>query len=169
MAPVLEELDVDQIDRLEPLWLALLEDHRACSPDVLETLPPEKSWPRRRRLYGEWLQWPGAFVLGAVDDERLVGYALVTVGGTEVLGDTWRSGARVAELQTLVVDPATRGARVGAMLMEAVEERLRGQGIVDLILGVVAQNTDAVRFYERHGMTPYVTYMYRRLDDPPDG
>lgn len=171
MGCVVEELDADRLEALKPLWLALLEDHRLCSPDALETLTAEESWPSRRCLYREWLQSPEAFVLGAVEDERLVGYALVTVGASEVLGDTWRTGDRVAELQTLVVDPTSRGLGVGALLMEAVEERLRVQGILDLVLGVVAGNTDAVRFYERHGMTPYLTHMYRRLDYPqtPDG
>lgn len=167
MGPVLEDMDANQVERLKPLWLALLEDHRRCSPEVLETLGAEESWSRRRRLYREWLRSPRAFVLGAVEGERLVGYALVTVEPNEVLGDTWQAGDRIAELQTLVVDPAARSLGVGALLMRAVEGRLRQQGIVDLVLAVVSANTDAVRFYERHGMTPYLTHMYRRLGDPP--
>ncbi len=52
---------------------------------------------------------------------------------------------------------------VGTQLLDAVEGRLRESGTRDLLIGVVAGNADALRFYERRGATPFYTQMYRRL------
>ncbi len=52
---------------------------------------------------------------------------------------------------------------MGTQLLDAVEERLRESGTRDLLVGVVAGNADALRFYERRGLTPFFTQLYRRL------
>jgi hypothetical protein len=106
----IEELPTDRLDDLEPLWLHLLEHHGQVSPPALRMVSPADSWPRRRRLYQAWLEAPGAFALVARLDGQLVAYALVSMHGSDALDDTWESGDRVAELQTLVVTPRAAGA-----------------------------------------------------------
>jgi ribosomal protein S18 acetylase RimI-like enzyme len=160
----IEELPADRLDALEPLWLALLEHHGKVSIPALTMVGPTDSWGRRRGLYAKWLAVPGAFALTASADGLLVGYALVSIEDTVVLDDHWEvAGPAVAELQTLVVAPEGRGRGVGTALMDAVEARLRAAGITDLVVGVVAGNSDAQRFYERRGMTTFYKELYRRL------
>jgi ribosomal protein S18 acetylase RimI-like enzyme len=159
----IEELPADRLDDLEPLWQSLLEHHGRVSPPALRMVGAAESWPRRRRLYREWLGAPGAFVLVARLDGQLVAYALVSMHGSDARDDTWKSGETVAELQTLVTAPQGRGSGVGTQLLDAVEERLRESGTRDLLIGVVADNADALRFYERRGATPFYTQLYQRL------
>lgn len=164
MRVTIEELPADGLGALEPLWLALLEHHGNVSIPALTMVGPADSWERRRGLYAEWLGVPGAFALTASVDGRLVGYALVSIEDTVVLDDHWEvAGPAVAMLQTLVVAPEGRGRGVGTALMDTVEARLRAAGITDLLVGVVAGNSDAQRFYERRGMATYLNQLYRRL------
>lgn len=110
MPVTIEELPADRLDDLEPLWQSLLEHHGRVSPPALRMVRPAESWPRRRRLYREWLGAPGAFVLVARLDGQLVAYALVSMHGSDALDDTWKSGETVAELQTLVTAPKAAAA-----------------------------------------------------------
>ncbi len=55
-------------------------------------------------------------------------------------------------LQAIAVDKELRGAGVGSVLMDFVEERARASGSTRLSLDVSARNEGACRFYERRGM-----------------
>lgn len=52
-----------------------------------------------------------------------------------------------------------RGQGVGTALIGAVRERLDPLGLGELSLHVIAGNDDATRFYERHGFSPFATWM----------
>ena len=159
----IEELPPGEVDQLKELWLQLLRHHGTVSPAPLELIREPESWERRRKLYAKWLHDPEAFTLMARADGRPAGYAVVTIEAGDRMGDTWRTGDRVAELQTLVVDPEQRGAGVGAALMDELERRLRERGLRDMVIGVAARNGGALRFYERRGAVPYLTTLYQRL------
>jgi hypothetical protein len=75
------------IDRLELLWLSLLEHHSTVLPGF-DYQPAEVSWAVRRRSYRHWLAEPGSFVVvawaatngpatGAEPAPEPIGYALV--------------------------------------------------------------------------------------------
>jgi ribosomal protein S18 acetylase RimI-like enzyme len=142
----------ERIADLEPLYIELHEHHVAIAPQMAGLPPrtPAESWAGRRALYEEWLEVPGALVLLAERDGKLVGYALVsTASGYQA----WTSGDRVGEVRDLVVAGAARGAGVGSALMDSVERELAAQGIDELRLMVLDGNEDAFRFYESRGMT----------------
>jgi len=67
----------------------------------------------------------------------------------------WRILETVAEeefyLQSIAVDPAVRGAGIGSLLMEDLDERARASGSARLSLDVGAKNKGARRLYERCG------------------
>ena len=85
-----------------------------------------------------------------------VGYALVHVRGSE---ETWDTGP-VAELETLAVMEGHRGQAIGRRLVEAVFDKLRAIGVAQWSVAVIASNTDAIRFYERLPVQPFlVTYI----------
>jgi GNAT superfamily N-acetyltransferase len=163
--PVIELMGSSQIERLRPLWLELLAHHEQVSP---EFLPPavdaETSWRRRRAMYVEWLAEPDAFALIAVAGDEIAGYAIVAVQSGDELGDTWTVGDRVAELETLVVSLGHRSKGVGTQLLDRVESELRSRGIREMIIAAVATNEAAIRFYERRGYRPYLTYLYGNVN-----
>jgi ribosomal protein S18 acetylase RimI-like enzyme len=111
------------------------------------------SWAVRRELYEEWLGDPDAFVLIAESDGGPVGYAMVQLRGPE---ETWATGDRVAELETLAVLPEHRGKGIGSALVERMHEELRRLGVDHFVVSVIASNADAVRFYERLGLTRFL-------------
>jgi ribosomal protein S18 acetylase RimI-like enzyme len=150
------KVGAERIDELEPLWKALQEHHRSVDPG-LPAIPPrtaDDSWPRRRAKYADWLQHPDAFVLFAEAAARPVGYALVSIH--EPADDTHVTGERWAELQSLSVEPTSRGGGLGTRLMERVYEELRASRIEELAIGVIATNERAMHFYERQGFRPWV-------------
>jgi len=56
-------------------------------------------------------------------------------------------------LQTITVSKELRGAGVGSVLMDFLEEQARGTGSTRLALDVSAKNESARRFYANRGMT----------------
>ena len=75
----------------------------------------------RRGDYERWLAEPGSFALVAEEDGEAVGYAVVHLQGPD---ETWVTGERTAELETIAVLPEQRGAGIGAALMDAVDREL---------------------------------------------
>jgi GNAT superfamily N-acetyltransferase len=145
----IERAGVDSLDRLAPLWESLRRHHAAVEPD-LDYIDPEQSWQLRRRLYLDILGHDGSFALIARLDGADVGYAVVALhDGPD---DTWVTGARLAEVETLSVVPAVRGRGVGSALLDRVDVELAAIGVHDLAIAVVADNTSAVEFYERRGL-----------------
>jgi ribosomal protein S18 acetylase RimI-like enzyme len=77
------------------------------------------------------------------------------------IADTWRTGSRIGEIESLAVLPSHRGRGVGSRLLEALERELESIGVRDLILGVLAGNEDAIRLYRRRGYRPTWAYLSR--------
>jgi ribosomal protein S18 acetylase RimI-like enzyme len=146
----------ERIPDLRPLWESLSRHHAEVAPELAmlgEVRAEADSWAVRRALYEEWLQDPDAFVLIAESQGEPVGYAMVELRGPE---ETWATGDRVAELETLAVLPEHRGQGIGSALVERMHEELRRLGVSHFVVGVIASNSDAVRFYERLGLTRFL-------------
>ncbi|MEV6810269.1 GNAT family N-acetyltransferase [Streptomyces sp. NPDC051132] len=155
----------ESLDRLEPLWRALHAHHQSVQPGFAYH-PDGRSWELRRSCYVRWLQAADSFVLVAERHGRAVGYAFVEIRpGPD---DTWVTGPRVAELQTLSVAPAARGQGIGTLLLDAVDEELERLGVGDLFVAALAANTGARRLYERRGLRPVLTCYARFCADRPE-
>ena len=57
--------------------------------------------------------------------------------------------------------PDARGRGIGTLLLDAVDAELAARGIGDMVIGAVAQNTDAIRLYERRGFRTAWTVLTR--------
>jgi ribosomal protein S18 acetylase RimI-like enzyme len=157
----------ERIPDLQPLWESLSRHHAEVAPELAvlgEVRPQADSWAVRRALYEEWLGEPDAFALVAEIEGGPVGYAVVSLRGPE---ETWATGDRVAELQTLAVLPGHRGVGIGRALVDRMYEELRRLGVGHFVVGVVASNADAVRFYERLGLTKFIVAYAGQV--PPAG
>jgi ribosomal protein S18 acetylase RimI-like enzyme len=153
----------ERIADLQPLWESLSRHHVEVAPELADVLgearPLGDSWAMRRSLYEDWLAGRDAFALIAEEDGRPVGYAVVKVRGPE---ETWSTGDRVAELETLAVLPEHRGRGIGTALVERMHEELARMDVSHFVVAVIATNADSVRFYERLGLTGFlITYAGR--------
>jgi len=99
-----------------------------------------------------------------------VGQILIAQQGADVAGMvgllytiSTALGARVALLEDMVVAPAWRKAGIGSQLLEAAITHARQTGCQRITLLTDDINTDAQRFYRRHGFTHSPMVPFRRL------
>jgi ribosomal protein S18 acetylase RimI-like enzyme len=151
------------VPALEPLWVAVHHVHQESMPELAPYVSDAETWAERRALYEAVFEKPDTVLLLAYDGEELVGYALSHVLALEEtwIGDTWRTGRRVAELESLAVRPSHRGRGIGSALLDRIDEALEAQGIRDVFVGALAGNEGALRLYARRGFRPTWLYMSR--------
>ena len=151
------------IPSVEPLWVAVHHVHGASMPELASYVSDEETWRERRALSAELFHKPETFLFLARARGELVGYALGHILGAAESWwrDTWRTGDRVGELESVSVLPGHRGAGIGSALLDAVDAEFARLGIDDQVIGVLPGNVDAVRLYERRGFRPTWLYLSR--------
>jgi ribosomal protein S18 acetylase RimI-like enzyme len=151
------------LDALEPLWVAVHHRHAESMPELRPYVTDDETWAARRALYAELLAKPDTVLLLAHTGSALVGYGLahVMAAPDTWLADTWVTGARVGEIESLSVLPDLRGAGIGTALLDGLERALADDGVTDLVLGVLPGNDAARRLYERRGYRPTWLYLSR--------
>ncbi|MFN2465802.1 MAG: GNAT family N-acetyltransferase [Candidatus Dormibacteria bacterium] len=80
----------------------------------------------------------------------LVGDPAMAVALLTLRPNVWNEGL-VALLDELYVVPSERGRGIGTVLLKAAEAVVRQRGCELLEINVDGEDTDARRFYERHG------------------
>jgi ribosomal protein S18 acetylase RimI-like enzyme len=153
----------EDLDLIEPLWVAVHRRHRETMPELAPYVSDNDTWRVRRALYEELLAKPDTLLLVALVDDAAVGYGLAHVLAVDEtwIPDTWATGPRIGEIESLSVLPQYRGGGLGSELLHRLEEHLASQGVEDLILGALAGNHDAIRLYERRGYRPTWLYLSR--------
>jgi len=151
------------IPALEPLWVAVHHRHAESMPELAPYVTDAETWAERRALYTTLLLKPDTVLLLARVDGDLIGYALshvLDVADTWI-PDTWRTGPRILELESLSVLPEHRGAGVGTALLDVLEREWDAMGVGDAIVGALAGNEAALRLYRRRGFRPTWLYLSR--------
>lgn len=148
------------VEELQPLWLSLFDHHLVVhAAGDLPVIDRSQSWPRRRALYEELLQQPETFIVVARRESTTVGYVLSHLhNGPD---DTWSTGDRIAEVESIAVLPSEQGQGLGTLMLDWAEKILEGIGVMDVMIGVLVGNDDALRFYEKRGMVPAVLKLLR--------
>ena len=160
MTVVISPAGADRLDDLRPLFLALHEHHRHVTPRPIPLIDSDDAaWEARRAAYAEHLADGSGFLHVADEDGVAVGYAFTVL--RDATDDTFPLAPRYAELYTLSVAPEARGSGVGSQLMDAVDELIAGLDVAALQVAVMADNTDAIRLYERRGLVTGEILMYR--------
>jgi ribosomal protein S18 acetylase RimI-like enzyme len=145
------EGNADDLDLVEPLWVAVHHRHCESMPELAPFVDDTETWRVRRTLYEGLLAEPDTLLLIALADDKPVGYGLTHVMpvADSWIEDTWRTGDRIGEIESLSVLPE---------LLDRLETHLHELGVDDLILGALAGNDHAIRLYERRGYRP--TWLY---------
>jgi ribosomal protein S18 acetylase RimI-like enzyme len=153
----------DDLDRLEPLWVAVHHRHSESMPQLAPYVSDAETWRVRRALYEELLVKPDTLLLLAEDDGAAIGYGLAHIMAVDDtwIPDTWATGSRIGEIESLSVLAQYRGSGLGSEFLGRLEEHLYGHGVEDFILGALPGNTDAIRLYERKGYRPTWVYLSR--------
>ena len=154
------------IPSLEPLWVAVHHVHQASMPELAPYVSDEETWHERRTLYESVFRKPETFLFLARIRHELAGYALghVLGSGESWWSDTWRTGDRVGELESISVQPEYRGEGIGSALLDAVDAEFGRLGVHDQVIGVLPGNVEALRLYERRGFRPTWMYLSRFAD-----
>lgn len=161
----IELAGAEQIDEVRELWLALHRHHRTVVGSLPLVEDDEASWQRRRELYVERLSSRTGFLVLAVESDAVIGYAVVCLEpGPD---DTFPVGLAYAELYSLSVAPEQRGRGIGTRLLDFVDRELERRSIRDLKVAVMVGNSAARRLYERRGLRPAETVLYRFGADSP--
>lgn len=147
------------IDELEPLWLALFDHQREVMDVTLPVIDRADSWPRRKQRYAELLTDADAFVLLVRRDAQPIAYAMVYL--RPGYDDTWATGAKIAELESLAVLASERGLGVGTLLLDIVDQHLHEADVNDVRLSVTVGNNQTLNFYRKRGLVPTLTVMGR--------
>ena len=132
-------------------------------PQLAPYVSDDETWRLRRALYEELVAKPDTLLLLAFSGDAAVGYELGHVLAVDEtwIPDTWVTGSRIGEIESLSVLPQYRGSGLGSELIDRLERRLRATGVEDLILGALPGNTDAIRLYERRGYQPTWLHLTR--------
>jgi len=148
------------IPALEPLWVGVHRVHAASMPELAPYVSDAETWAERRALYESLFDKPDTILLLAFDGDELIGYGLAHVLPLDEtwISDTWRTGERIAEIESLAVRESHRGRGIGSTLMDRIDAALEANGIRDVFVGALAGNEGAVRLYERRGFRP--TWLY---------
>ena len=151
------------LDRLEPLWVSVHHRHAESMPELAPYVDDATTWEVRSALYAELLAKPDTVLLLAYAADALVGYGLAHVMPREEtwVADTWTTGPRIGEIESLAVLPEHRGQGLGTELLDRLERELRAQGVTDLVLGLLPGNDAAARLYARRGYRPTWLYLSR--------
>jgi ribosomal protein S18 acetylase RimI-like enzyme len=138
-------------------------------PDLRRALIELQNFERRlhnTRLPGEqianayvaWLRRQAARKNGALliaeADEVFVGFAAGWIVEDHNMAETADSN-RFGYVSDICVMPASRGRRIAAELLAAIEQHLARAGIARVRLASLAANIAAQAAYQRAGFTPY--------------
>jgi ribosomal protein S18 acetylase RimI-like enzyme len=158
-------LTLIEVDRVEPLWKAMVAHHREVVAGAWPVRDEEAAWQLRRAEYVDWLSSGEGTMLAALPpgqpDAPPIGYAVLL---PNPVGATWELGDRVGEIESLAVAPEARGEGVGTALLDAARELFREQGIEFWSVAVVEANEGAIKLYERAGFGRYYRHLLGRIE-----
>lgn len=100
-----------------------------------------------KRTEAQWRDWPGGVVFGAYLDDKPKGMAAGWCHPDKPTGPV--------EVIAMWVDPAARGHRIAAHLLDAITSWARDNGHDEVVLEIMQHNASARRAYERFGFVAF--------------
>src|SRR3954465_453175 len=93
------------IPRREPLWVAVHHVHQESMPELAPYVDDTTTWAYHVELYAELLAQPDSILLLVPVGGELAGVGLACVPDVEgtLIPDTWVTGSRIGEVESLSV------------------------------------------------------------------
>lgn len=135
------------IDQVMPLWLKLHEHHKTTSLHFKEFFSQDISHIRR----GHFESVEHLKIILAYDSNQCIGYVVVS-----------KNEKSIGEIESLFLDEAYRGQRIGHTLMEEALKWLEDSDCKKIILGTSVGNEKVWPFYEQFGFYPRTTILQRK-------
>src|SRR5882757_5551819 len=106
-APEVRVATAADLHLVEPLWIAVHHRHAETMPELAPFVGDDESWAVRKVVYEELLVKPDTLLLLAFDGSAAIGYGLAHVTAVEDswIPDTWQTGRRIGEIESLSVLP----------------------------------------------------------------
>lgn len=140
-------------ERLEPLFLELRRfsrEHHGPQPDALEpVLDATRVYLRTVLARGD----EACTFLALTATQQVAGYLVATLEQPNPL--TTSGAVLVGSIDELFIASDARGLGAGGALMQAAFDWFREQGALRASVDAYAWNTDAIAFYQRHGLQPF--------------
>lgn len=146
--------DISVADDVAALWVRLADDQQAHGSHLLA----ESNRDLARDSAAQHAVTGGLLV--ARDGSELVGF----ITFSKERGD-YDVGVERGLVHDLFVRSSHRDSGIGSRLLNAAERRLANDGIDRVSLEAMASNTDARRFYERHGYEQFRVELEKTLDE----
>ncbi len=89
---------------------------------------------------------------------RRGGHAIGTGAIRRMAGEAATRDQPYGEVKRMYVDPAQRGRRIGARMLEAMEAQLHSEGLALALLETGRDQIEALRLYERSGYTTHPAF-----------
>ena len=135
------------------------QQHAEALPELFKT--PAQS-PQTADAFRDYLADPGTLMLLA-EEMQPVGYLWAQFQNRP---DGWaRFGMRLLNIQHIAVAPKFRRQGVGALLLNKAVEIARKEGIQRVELDVWSFNSEAKRFYAKHGFAAFNERMALKMGE----
>jgi ribosomal protein S18 acetylase RimI-like enzyme len=131
-------------DAVADLWVALATDQRRHGSNLRADANRDAIRESLARHAAD-----GGLTVARADGD-IVGFVRFGVERGPLRQDCTRGA-----VHDLYVDPEWRGAGVGTRLLDAAEAALRDREVDAIAVEALADNTDAIRLYERRGYRPH--------------
>jgi GNAT superfamily N-acetyltransferase len=149
---ILQELRIDKLLQIQPLWEELRAHHVSCSTHFREWYRCRSFGIRAEELRRK-AERGDIRICTAVEENTgtMVGYCVSTVtdGGT-------------GEIDSVVVKEGYRGNGIGSRLVEDALIWLSSRNASPVIVLMAIGNDEAGSFYERHGFSPRQVLLQRK-------
>ena len=146
----------EHIDRIIPLWVALMDYHARLDPTFRRAEDAETRW---REFLAKLVASDDARVFVAVEGEEIVGYCVARlIFEPPVFAEMPRG-----EIVDMFVREGNRRRGVGSTLLERAYAWFRGEGISRVELMVSVANPIGRPFWAKRGFSDYLHKLYRKI------
>ena len=136
------------IDRISELLVQIGKLHHEARPDIFNLATPKFSAVDLCEIF----EAPHKFILVAVDNADIVqGHLFCHTRESD--GQGVIAKIKTMWVEDLCIDENCRGAGVGTLLFDALEELAREKGCDSITLNVWEFNESAINFYRKNGMS----------------
>lgn len=152
----IEFLDLKDIEELSKLALNFLTESNVGDNSILDLDMNRKFWIE---IAGNILARDRRSIIVAKDGEKLVGYVMFNLNASR----PFKVRKKWCYISDIYVLPEYRKKGIGTMLLKAVEELARKEGIDSIRLIVWRSNETGIKFYKKNNFKEVGFLMERNL------